>query len=156
MWLFALFVAVPLIEIALFIKVGGWLTLWPSLAIVLATGFLGIWLIKRQGRQVLDEMRGSMNGRGNPIAALAHGGMILIAGVLLILPGFLTDTLGLLLLIPFVRRGVIILLAKRVNVQGFEMRDEAHRNGRDDVIEGEFVELNAPDDRSGASGWTRH
>ena len=56
MWLLIAFIAVPLIEIGLFIQVGGWLTLWPTLAIVLGTGILGTWLVRQQGLRVLEEL----------------------------------------------------------------------------------------------------
>ena len=84
MWLLIAFIAVPLIEIGLFIQVGGWLTLWPTLAIVLGTGILGTWLVRQQGLRVLEELRGSLRDMRDPLSPLAHGAMILFAGALLL------------------------------------------------------------------------
>ena len=155
MWLFALFLAVPLIEIGLFIKVGGWLTLWPTLGIVLATGVLGTFLVHRQGRQVLADLRGAMATVGNPLSPLAHGALVLFAGALLLTPGFFTDTIGLLLLIPAVRHVVIAQLAARVRVESAGFGHGAARQG--DVIDGEFIDVEAEErTRPGTSGWTRH
>lgn len=155
MWLFALFVAVPLIEIGLFIKVGGWLTLWPTLGIVLATGVLGTFLVHQQGRRVLADLRGAMATMGNPLSPLAHGALVLLAGALLLTPGFFTDTVGLLLLIPAVRQAVIAQLAARIRVESTGFGHGAAR--QDDVIDGEFIDLETEGrTRPGASGWTQH
>jgi UPF0716 protein FxsA len=94
MWVLLAFVAVPLIEIGLFIKVGGWLTLWPTLGIVLLTGIIGTFLVRQQGLKVLGELRKSMSTMRDPLSPLAHGAMILFAGALLLTPGFFTDAVG--------------------------------------------------------------
>lgn len=151
MWLFALFVAVPLIEIALFIKIGGWLTLWPALGIVLGAGFLGVWLIRWQGQKIMLDLRGSMQLMRTPASPLAHGALIMLAGVLLILPGFFTDALGLLLLIPAVRQLVIAGLAARMQANTVVFGHGAPR--RDDVIDGDYIEISPPE--PGNSGGTR-
>jgi len=139
MWLFALLIAVPLIEIALFIVVGGWLTLWPTLGIVLATGVLGTALIHRQARAVLVELQRSSRGLGNPLSPLAHGALIVIAGMLLLTPGFFTDAVGLMLLVPRVRRAVIAALARRVQWDHVTFGSARAQHGG--VIDGDFVDL---------------
>lgn len=164
MWLFALFVAVPLIEIALFIKVGGWLTLWPTLGIVFGSAVLGTWLVRQQGAQALADLRRAMNELNDPTEPLAHGALILLAGALLVTPGFLTDTIGLLLLIPPVRRAVMRWVGRHARMQGVvvggSMQRESHdlRGPRDDgVIDGEFTEIDpAKRPTHQPSGWTRH
>ena len=122
MWLFAIFLAVPLIEIALFITVGGWLTLWPTLALVVLTGVVGTMLMRWQGLKVLAELRGDLEQMRDPLSPLAHGALILIAGMLLLTPGFFTDGLGLLLMVPAVRTAVIGWVGQRVQVQAFASR----------------------------------
>ena len=155
MWLLALFVVVPLIEIALFIVVGGWLTLWPTLGVVLATGVLGTFLVHQQARAVLAELHRTNRGLGNPLSPLAHGALIVIAGVLLLTPGFLTDAVGLALLIPLVRRAVIAALARRVQWDHVSFNQSQTR--QEDVIDGSYTDLDgAPPPKPGTSGWTRH
>ncbi|MGR3484326.1 MAG: FxsA family protein [Paracoccaceae bacterium] len=114
MWLLAAFVIVPLVEIGLFIQVGGWLGLWPTLAIVIATALAGTWLVRSQGLAQLAALREGLSGRGDPVGPLAHGAMILVSGTLLLTPGFFTDGLGFALLVPAVRRALIAALKARV------------------------------------------
>ncbi|MGO4909786.1 FxsA family protein [Pseudorhodobacter sp. W20_MBD10_FR17] len=172
MWLFLAFIAVPLIEIGLFVKVGGWLTLWPTLAIVLLTGIIGTHLVRQQGIKVLGELRNSMSQMRDPLSPLAHGALIVLAGVLLLTPGFFTDAIGFLLLVPSVRQAVIGFLASRVQVNSFSASFQAGPNphpnsGRrsDDIIDGEYSDLSdAPKPQATShkpinkhpSGWTEH
>ena len=114
--LFLLLVAVPIIEIALFIEVGGWLGLWPTLAIVLLTAAAGTILLRAQGLAALGDLQRQLQAGENPGATLAHGAMILIAGILLLTPGFFTDAVGLLLLTPPVRTAAIRYAARRFTV----------------------------------------
>ena len=166
MWLFAVFLAIPLIEIALFIQVGGLIGLWPTLAIVILTAILGTWLVRTQGRQALNDLRRSFSDLNDPSEPLAHGAMILVAGALLLTPGFFTDAVGFALLAPPVRVAVYRWLKQRVKVQRFEMGPEPRprrepfrpRRPKDaDVIEGEYSEV-PPDKKANhpGSGWTRH
>jgi UPF0716 protein FxsA len=167
MWLLLAFIAVPLIEIGLFIQVGGWLTLWPTLAIVLLTGILGTWLVRRQGLRVLEELRGSLQTMRDPLSPLAHGAMILFSGALLLTPGFFTDAIGFLLLVPAVRQFFIAHLVSRVTVAGFASGPR-QQPGRDDIVDADFVDVThtkaashpAADRISGKakkpSGWTEH
>lgn len=165
MWLFALFVAVPLIEIALFIQVGGAIGLWPTLGIVVITAILGTWLVRAQGIQAMTQLRGSFSDLRDPTEPLAHGAMILFSGALLLTPGFFTDAVGFALLVPPVRTAVYRYIRTRVNVQSFQMGSGPAPRGPFDtaqspkgaVIDGEFEE--APPGKTparGDSGWTRH
>lgn len=120
MWLFIMFVAVPIIEIGLFIEVGGAIGLWPTLGIVILTAFVGTAMMRQQGTAALARLQSSFGGADNPISALADGAMILVAGVLLLTPGFFTDAFGLLLLIPparaFIRSKIGPMIAARMTV----------------------------------------
>jgi len=158
MWLFALFLAVPLIEIALFVEVGGAIGLWPTLLIVVLTAVLGTALMRNQGALAMAQIRDSFNTLRDPAEPLAHGAMILFAGALLLTPGFFTDSVGFALLIPPVRRAVYRWLGKRVKVQSFSTGPQPRPTHRpDDVIDGEFTEV-SPEKRPThrPSGWTRH
>ncbi len=158
MWLFLAFLSVPLIEIGLFIQVGGWIGLWPTLGIVVLTAILGTWLVRREGLRALSDLRRSMEELRDPATPLAHGAMILFAGALLLTPGFFTDTIGFVLLIPAVRAAVLREIAKRVRVAKFTygpIPRTAESGG--DIIDGEFTALD-PSKRPThkPSGWTRH
>jgi UPF0716 protein FxsA len=161
MWLFLAFVGVPLIEIALFIQVGGAIGLWPTLAVVILTAMLGTFLVRNQGALAMGNLQRSFSELNDPTEPLAHGAMILIAGALLLTPGFFTDAMGFALLMPPVRKSVFNYMRKRVQVQSFSMGGVHTQNTthpRDEgVIEGEFVEVD-PSKRPThqPSGWTKH
>ncbi|MBN2631198.1 MAG: FxsA family protein [Rhodobacteraceae bacterium] len=155
MWLFSLFLIVPLIEIALFITVGGWLTLWPTLALVLLTGIVGTVLMRWQGLKVLSQLRGDMGQLKNPLSPLAHGALIVVAGLLLLTPGFFTDSIGFLLMVPQVRSFLIAQIGARVQVQSYGMAAGSARQDGLTVIDGEFFEVDENTPPRGPSGWTR-
>ena len=164
MWLFLAFLAVPLIEIALFIQVGGFIGLWPTLGIVVLTAALGTWLVKQQGRLAISNLRRSFSELDDPSEPLAHGAMILVSGALLLTPGFFTDAVGFALLIPAVRSAVFAWARKRIRVERFDMgpRPEPERRGsaNPEIIEGEYTEVHPSEQRKRpthpGSGWTRH
>ena len=158
MWLLLAFVAVPLIEIALFIQVGGAIGLWSTLLIVVVTAFIGTFLVRQQGVQALRQVQNSFNRLENPSEALAHGAMILFSGAFLLTPGFFTDAVGFALLIPAVRLGLFQWARKRVKTSGFTMHTagEARPHGHPDIIDGEFSEVHPPKGKvHGPSGWTK-
>ena len=163
MWLFLLFLIVPLIEIALFIEVGGAIGLWPTLAIVVATAALGTVLVRGQGAMALGDIRRSLNELRDPTEPLAHGAMILFSGALLLTPGFFTDAVGFALLVPPVRRRLLREARRRIRVRtGDPDRRTSQRSpgARPDVIEGDFTIDNhdPPHEdhrRDGSSGWRR-
>lgn len=160
MWLFVLFLAVPLIEIALFIQVGGVIGLWWTLAIVVFTAYLGTRLIRSQGVKALNDVQSSFSELRDPTEPLAHGAMILFSGALLLTPGFFTDAVGFALLVPTVRRVVFNYVRSRVKVQTFSTsgRPDPARPPSDNVIDGEFVEIDpgSKPKTPGTSGWTKH
>lgn len=144
MWLLLAFIAVPLIEIALFIQVGGVIGLWPTLAIVLLTALLGSWLVRREGLRALADLQQSFNTLQDPTEPLAAGAMILFAGALLLTPGFFTDAVGFLLLIPQTRALIIRGIRERVKAQSFTVHTQHqtfHSTGTPDrgTIDGEFT-----------------
>jgi len=105
-WLFIGFLVVPVIEIALFYSVGTWIGLWPTLGIVVATAVLGSYFVSKQGRHVWESIKSKVNQGEIPTASVVHGAMILVAGALLLTPGFLTDVVGFSLLVPGVREAI--------------------------------------------------
>ena len=176
MWLLLAFVAIPMIEIALFISVGGAIGLWPTLLIVLLTAIIGTHLVRSQGLAAIGNVQQSFNELNDPTEPLANGAMILIAGVLLLTPGFFTDAVGFALLTPAFRTIVFNFLRKRIQVQSFTMgsthsaqyhggpANHANRPASSDVIDGEFSEIDPDADKiesvkkptHNPSGWTKH
>ncbi|MDZ7710120.1 MAG: FxsA family protein [Roseovarius sp.] len=150
MWLLIAFIAVPLIEIALFIEVGGAIGLWPTLVVVVLTAVIGTALLRRQGRGELDRLRAALDGHGDPSAPLVHGAMILFAGALLLTPGFFTDAVGFALLLPPVREFLFARIRARIILRSAR----ADRPARPDIIEGDYETIDP--EKRGSSGWTRH
>ncbi len=112
-WLFLLFVVTPIAEIGLFIVVGGRIGILATLGVVIVTAIIGASLVSRQGRGELARARRTLMEGSFPGRELAHGAMILVAGALLLTPGFLTDGIGFALLVPGVRESLRKFLAKR-------------------------------------------
>lgn len=162
MWLFIAFLAVPLIEIALFLQIGGLIGFWPTIGTVILTAILGTWLVRSQGIMALTNVRRSFSELHDPTEPLAHGAMILFSGALLLTPGFFTDAVGFALLIPGVRTALFRYLRTKIKVQSFAMGSEMRQDSRprapqSNVIDGEFEEIDRPKrPSSGRSGWTRH
>jgi UPF0716 protein FxsA len=161
MLLLLLFIGIPLLEITLFIQVGGAIGLGWTLAIVIATAVLGAWMVRSQGARAMLNLRTSFSSLQDPTEPLAHGAMILFSGALLLTPGFFTDFIGFALLIPGVRTSLYKYMRNRVNIQSFQMGPDGQQprptHPHDHVIDGEFEEIdpnNRPND--GPSGWTKH
>ena len=95
--------ALPLLEIAGFVIVGREVGALATVGLVLASGIAGVLLLRHQGFGVMARVRAEMAGGGDPSRQLAHGAMIVLAAILLIIPGFITDILAILLLLPPVR-----------------------------------------------------
>ncbi len=156
MWLLIAFITVPIIEIALFIQVGGFIGLWPTLLIVVITAVLGTYLVRTQGIMVLNQVRSSFSDLRDPTEPLVHGAMILFAGALLLTPGFFTDAVGFSFLIPGVRQAAYRAIRARVSVQTFGTTGPQPRPRDSDVIEGEYTEIDRGDRPERPSGWTKH
>lgn len=158
MWLLLIFLAIPLIEIALFIQVGGLIGLGWTLATVVVTALLGTWLVRTQGIMAINDLRSSFSDIRDPTEPLVHGAMILIAGVMLLTPGFFTDAVGFLLLFPPFRRATYRYMRSRVSVQSFAGNTTQGFKPYDDtVIDGDFQEIDpAKTPTHPPSGWTKH
>jgi UPF0716 protein FxsA len=136
--LFFLFTAMPVLELMLLIEVGAQVGAMNTIALCLVTGFIGASLARSQGAGVLRRMQGTVQQGGLPAREIVDGVLILVAGVVLLTPGFVTDALGILLLLP-PSRAVIRVVAMRWieaklaqgtwQVQGGPGRYQAHWSG---------------------------
>ena len=120
-------IALPIIEIAIFIKVGQTIGLWPTLALVVGAALLGGLLLRQQGVSVLGQLRSNVDQGRMPGRTIADAMMIGVAALFLVLPGFLSDVVALALLLPPVRGWIYAALASRVTVvettTGYRRRD---------------------------------
>ena len=156
MWLFIAFLAVPLIEISLFIQIGGAIGLGWTLVTVVLTAILGTVLVRNQGALALGQVKSSFSEMQDPTEPLAHGAMILFYGALLLTPGFFTDAVGFALLVPGFRHAVFRYIKKRVSIQTVHYGTQAgSTRGSGMTIDGDYEDLDIPP-KDGPSGWTRH
>lgn len=115
------FFALPIIEIALFILVGGWIGVWATLALVLAAAFGGTLLMRGAGANAANRIRASMAQDADPSADIVRMAVTFVAGMLLVIPGFLTDAVALVLLVPGVQRAAFAALRNRARMSGMAM-----------------------------------
>lgn len=153
-------IAVPLIEIALFVVVGGRIGILATIAVVVATAIAGAALLRLQGLEVIARARRAAEEGQMPIDSVVDGVFLFAAGLLLLTPGFLTDAIGFLLFVPPLRRRLAAWIWRRLLDSGsfivFTARSgggrggDRHPPGRPpmtdgDVIEGEYVEIDESD-----------
>jgi len=114
--LFLTFMVVPLIEIAFFVVIGNAIGLWPTLAGVLVTAIIGSLVLRFQGMAVFNEIRSQMARGQMPARALGDAALIGAGGLMLLLPGYFSDIIGILLLLPPVRSALYAFLRSRIQV----------------------------------------
>ena len=131
--LLLLFVGVPLLELYLLIQVGSEIGALATIGLSILTAVLGTLLVRVQGFSVLLRVRGMLDRGEVPALEVLDGAVLLIAGIMLLLPGFITDALGFLLLIPPLRRLLILRFVRVIPVQR-----QPQAEARPRVIEGEF------------------
>jgi len=149
------FIGMPLLEIAVFIEVGGMIGVWPTIGLTIATALAGSLMLRHQGLTALMRARAQMDRGELPARELFEGTFLVLAGALLLVPGFVTDAVGLLLFFPPFRHLLRQLIARqvaakaargeaRIFVDGVEVgRRQGTRGG---IIEGEYEDV-TDDDR---------
>ena len=152
LWLFLLFTLMPLLELWLLVQLGDRFGFPMTILVVLVTGILGAALAKAQGLHAMFRIQNELRAGKMPAQAMGDGVLILIAGVLLITPGVITDVLGLSLLLPpvrvGVRKGLQLWLAKYVKVEStlFTQSVGGSRTADENVVEGRVVDAHVVDD----------
>ncbi len=152
----ALFIGVPIVEIAVFIEVGGWIGLWPTVGIIVATAMAGTAMLRHQGLSVLARAQQSLARQELPVAEIVDGICLLLAGALMLTPGFVTDALGFVLMVPVLRQALVAPVLRRMAARG-GLRGGFHAQGRsgpgdsgdDGVIDGEYEEVRPQDNKPG-------
>jgi len=121
-WLFLAFTIVPVVEIALFIRIGGAIGLAPTVAVVLLTGFAGAVLARSQGVRVMLDIQKALHEMRLPTGELLEGAIVLVGAATLLTPGFMTDAVGLACLFPPTRKAFSAVLgrylARRIKLAG--------------------------------------
>lgn len=149
-WLFPLFLLYPVLELAVLIKVGGVIGVLPTLALIILTGVLGVFLLRIAGVATSLRVREQLARGEPPQRELMQGMLTALGGLLLILPGFIGDLVGLLCLLPLTRDRVLDYLRRNAEEQVLRRRafaEDARVDGgearRPEVIEGEYQEKDA-------------
>jgi UPF0716 protein FxsA len=139
------FVAFPLIEIALLIKAGQTIGFWPTISLLLGAAVLGMLVIRQQGLTMVGRMLSAASEGKLALAPLVDGYVLVVAGALLIVPGFLSDVIGLLLLVPPLRHWTI-----RRSMSGFAAGFQAsnpRKSPRPTVIDATYERIDEDDER---------
>lgn len=136
-FLFVLFIIVPIIEITLLIQVGQAIGAWYTVGLVLLSAFIGVNMLRYQGFATLRRAQNRMASGEMPGTEMVEGIVLAVGGALLLTPGFVTDVIGFLCLIPFTRQGFVKLLLSKVTLinpaQGFHAHTHAQP---DDFMQG--------------------
>ena len=139
----ALLVAVPALEVYVLVRVGQRIGVGRTVLVLVAEAVLGAWLLRREGARAWKALDGAFRGGRVPTGELADAALVLVGGVLLMLPGFVTDVLGLFFLIPFTRpsaRSVLaFFVARRLSEAGIVVPGASSLYARGTVVEGEVV-----------------
>jgi UPF0716 protein FxsA len=156
--LFLLFTVVPLVELALLIWIGGQTVWWLPIAMVLFTGIAGAALARWQGLRALRRIQDDLRAGRMPAAAVVDGVLILVAGILLVTPGVLTDVLGIALLIPLARHALqqvaLAWLRRRMKLASVHVASSYDipggkrapgTNGRDTIIDAQVIRTHVED-----------
>lgn len=149
--LLLIIVGVPILELMLLIEVGKYIGAIYTVGLVIVTAAIGITLVRMQGYAALTRAQASLDENRLPVGEAVDGVFLLFAGGLLLFPGFITDAIGLLLLIPIVRRGLGLAIWRALAARGVIRWSVDGREGEmrpdEGVIDGEFEDLtNRPKD----------
>lgn len=147
------FIAIPILEMYLLIQVGSRIGALPTIGLVVLTATIGIWLLRMQGLATLARLQSRLNQGEIPGQELLEGIVLLVGGALLLTPGFFTDGLGFVCLLPGLRKPLAEWLIRRgmigainINGGGGPNYQETNQHGPNDptIIEGEFEEQPTP------------
>lgn len=154
--IFLAFVLLPIIEIAVFIKVGALIGILPTLVLVISISIFGAWLLRQQGLHTFNKVQAAFNQGRTPVGEMMDGFFLVLAALLMITPGLLTDVMGFLLLIPSARRMLGSLahrwaMSHTVKTQFYQSSSEFRKNeqnqssGQGPIIDGEAHEIRPRD-----------
>ena len=141
--LLIIFIVIPVIEISLFIEIGSFIGSFNTILLIFTTALIGVYFVRQQGTSTYYKLYSQLQNQEAPIQTMFEGLVILISGILLITPGFFTDALGFLGLIPITRVIFIKIVANSV-LSRYGMKNQSSDDGS---IEGDFEEINDDEDK---------
>ena len=145
-----LLIAIPILEVWLLVQVGQQIGLLPTVLILIAEAIIGVLLMRHEGSRAWKALNDGFTQGKVPTGELADAALILVGGVLLILPGFLTDIIGFIFLLrwtrPVARKIIAFFVARRINRLGIPVMRA--RLDTENLIEGETVEQTTANQRS--------
>ncbi len=136
-----LFIAVPIAELAVIIQVGQAIGVWWTIGLLVADSLLGAWLMRHQGRSAWRRFNATVQSGGVPAREVVDGALVIFGGALLLTPGFITDILGLVLLVPPTRALVRGILARRLTHRMVASATRTRRVPGDYDVEGTAVDI---------------
>ena len=139
-YLLIIFIILPIIEISIFIQVGGFLGTFNTILIIFLTAAVGVYFVRQQGFRTFQKISSELQNQQIPVQGMFDGLVILVAGILLVTPGFLTDIIGFLGLVPQTR--VFLLgIIKKIFLQRYSNVHKQYKKGMDETIDGDFIEI---------------
>ena len=147
MYLLIALIAIPLVEIGVLIQVGGIIGVVPTLAIIVITAFTGAYMVRSQGLATARSAQATLSRGQVPLAEVFDGVCLFASGLLLITPGFVTDAVGGVLLVPWLRLWLRGVLVRRLLDTG-SGPDDGGGDWKSRVIDGEFREIDPQPDRA--------
>ena len=142
--LLIIFIVIPVIEISLFIEIGSFIGSFNTILLIFTTALIGVYFVRQQGISTYSKLYNQLQNQEAPIQTMFEGLVILMSGILLITPGFFTDALGFLGLIPLTRVIFIKIVANSV-LSRYGMKNQSSDDGS---IEGDFEEINDDEDKT--------
>jgi len=143
--LVSIFIILPVVEIATFIQFGQFLGTFNTILLIFITAVIGVYLVRLQGFSTIQSIQKDIISGKAPIENIVGGLVILLSGLLLLVPGFVTDLIGFLGLLPISRKIFANLLIKRFI--GQSRGKKTHKE--DNIIDAEYIEVNNEDDDNG-------
>ncbi len=139
-YLLIIFIILPIIEISIFIQVGGFVGTFNTILIIFLTAAVGVYFVRQQGFRTFQKIAVELQNQQIPVQGMFDGLVILISGILLVTPGFLTDIIGFFGLIPQTR--VFLLgIIKNLFVQRYSNAHKQYKKDMDETIDGDFIEI---------------
>ncbi len=138
---FVLFLVIPIIEIFFLIKVGEIIGIWWTILLVVLTAVIGAGLLRQQGLSTLARFQQNMGQGKLPAQEMVEGILLAVGGALLMTPGFVTDTLGFLCLLPFSRKFIAANIIKRSAISMSARMGGFSQGSNSNIYEGEYTEV---------------